>query len=450
MSEPIPRLDSSPDDGPDEGGWGTIDVIAQRTRRATGHLYVFALRLIEIPEVIPVPSVGTRSDGNRLLNLRHARGFATYWTNTPRWAAPPLLLDTPVELDEWFTVQYTRERLEAGVLRLPGPTLSGLQILDGQHRIFGWNDVRESLRVRAVEVADRLARARERGESERLIAGEAQRIRALEGRLRNDYVTVEVLDRTDLEEHKQWFFDIAANAKGITKSLTASFDQRGHINKATMRLVDEYEPLADLVEREADRVGVNSSSLLTVAQLVALVEASVLGTDGWVRREYADASEIEAIMEVATSTLDVLFDGFDDLRDVKEGSLTPAELRRSSLVGSVTFLRALVGLVHELAVSVQRGVYRVDATAIDHVVDFCQSISGSMSGPVPDFLWESGSFASREVRSPTARRQAIKALRDALLGQARVHAFERPGSSEVMHSAATMPTTLFDLPLETR
>lgn len=449
MSGLASRLHSSSDEDHLEG-LTTIDVIAQRTRRATGCLYVFALPLYDIPDAVPVPSVGARSEGNRLIDLRHARGFATYWTNTPGWAAPPLLLDTPADLGEWFTPQYAHGGLEAGVLHLPGPALSGLQILDGQHRVFGWSDVRESLRIRTIEVHERLARARTRGEPERLIAGEAQRIRALEERLRKDHVTVEVLDHTSIDDHKQWFFDIAAHAKGITRSLTAAFDQRGHINKAAMRLVEEYEPLTDLVEREADRVGINSPALLTVAQLVSLVEAAVLGTDGWVRREYAEALDIESIIEVAASTFDVLFDGFDDLRSVSDGSLTPAELRRSSLLGSVTFLRALVGLIHELAVCVRNKVYVVDPLAIDLAVDFCQSISESMTGAVPDALWDSGSFSSRESRSPTARRQAIKALRDALLGMARSHAADPVLASGFARLRADDDGTLFTIPQETR
>lgn len=397
-----------------------------------------------------MPDENIRAVGNRLLNLRHARDFATYWKNTPRWAAPPLLLDTPVNLNEWFTVQYASEGLEAGVLSLPDPATSRIQILDGQHRVFGWNEVRESLRMRSAKAENSLSRARSRGASEQQIAAEVRDIGALEDRLRSDYVTVEVLDGTSLEDHKQWFFDIAANAKGITKSLTASFDQHGEINKAVMRLVEEYEPLRYLVEREADRVGVNSPALMSVSQLVSLVEAAALGADGLARREYVDALEIGAIIEVAGTALDVLFDGFDALRDVSEGSLSPSELRRTSLLGSVTFLRALIGVVHELAVGIKHGVYFIDPTAIDLAVDFCQSISGSMTGPIPDLLWESGSFSSREVRSPVARRQATKALRDALLAMAREHvangSFKSDHSELFTHDA--LP--LLDLPQETR
>jgi RNA polymerase primary sigma factor len=449
-----------------------IDVMAQRTRRAAGHLYVFALPLSQVPDAIPVPSVGIRSEGNRMLSLRHARGFATYWTNTPHWAAPPLLLDTARDLDEWFTVHFTHDGLEAGLLRLPNPATSGLQILDGQHRVYGWYDVRQSLQARAVELRERFDRACDRGEPTDLVVDEAERVAVLADRLMNDHVTVEVLDRTAVEEHKQWFFDIASNAKGITKSLTASFDQRGAINKAALRLADEYEPLSGLVERESDRVGVTSDALLTVAQLLSLVEAAVLGLDGWVRREYADALSVDAVMDVASTAFDVLFDGFDDLRDVAERTIEPAALRRTSLLGSVTFLRVLVGLVHELSVSIDDGAYSLDSVAIDETVDFYQSISSAMTGPIPDRLWESGSFTTRDSRSPKARRQEIKAVRNTLLEMANSYRESRAvpmvqeavaalparvrssspkvGPPTTHLSAMRYPTSLFDLPQETR
>ncbi|MDF2848216.1 MAG: polymerase sigma factor, partial [Oerskovia sp.] len=397
----------------------TIDVIAQRTRRANGHLYVFALPLSQVPDAIPVPRTDARSDGNRLLNLRHARAFATYWSTNRHWAAPPLLLDTPRDLGPWFASQFRSDGLEAGVLTLPEPATSGLQILDGQHRVYGWYDVRSGLQERVLELGERLARVRSRGEPDGQVVAEIERVVSLADRLMRDHVTVEVLDRTGLEEHKQWFFDIASNAKGITKSLTAAFDQRGAINKAVLRFVDEYEPLNGLVEREADRVGVNSSALLTVAQLLSLVEAAVLGIDGWVKRDHADALTVESVMDVATAALDTLFDGFDDLRDVSEKTLGVAELRRTSLLGSVTFLRVLVGVFHSLVVTLGDDGYVVDGEALDDVVDFFQSISASMAESVPDWLWASGSFDSRHSRSPRARRQESRAVANAVVDEFR-------------------------------
>ena len=398
----------------------SFDVVAQRSCRASGHLYVFALPLSRVPDFVPVPVVGQRSEGNRLLDVRHARDFGAYWKQNAKWAVPPLLLDTPHSLDAWFEPTLTAGGLEAGVLQLPEPAISGLQILDGQHRAYGWAEVRASFAERASVLSERLGRARAAGDSPAVEAAlhEIADVQHLAGRLATEQVTIEVLDRIDADDHRQWFFDIAANAKGITKSLTAAFDQRSAINRATIRLADDYPLLEGMVEREAARVGPRAAELLSVAQLVTLTETSVLGIDNWVRSVYANALEEDAVYDVAATALDTLFDGFDALRDVAEGNdgATAVRLRERSLLGSITVLRVLVGLFHKATVSVHDAKYAVDEDAADRVADFFRELSAHMDGQLPDALWGSGAFETRLSRSPRARRQEIKALFDALWG----------------------------------
>src|SRR5690606_25019904 len=312
--------------------------------------------------------------------LRHARDFARYWTENVRWAAPPLLLDTVEDLDRRFVCDFPMGSLEAGRLTLETGNATTLRILDGQHRVFGWFDVRRSLNERAAELQERLARGRRLGNRsvvESALA-EVDRVVATSERLMADHVTVEVLDRIDLNAHKQSFFDIAANAKGITKSLTTAFDQRDSIKRATVELIDEYEGLAALVEREADRVGRDAAALFSASQLLALVEVAVLGPDGWVRRAHSEARTVQTVKDVASAVLDALFNGFDDLQGVLEGGTTGSELRERSLLGSVTFLRALAGVFHKAAISVEAGAFRIDEDSLDSIVDFFQQVADDM------------------------------------------------------------------------
>ena len=79
-----------------------MEVIAQRTKRAGSHLYVVAVPIFRLADVIPVPSTDGASKGNRLVDLKHARSFGKYWFANESWVAPPLLLDTPQDLGYWF------------------------------------------------------------------------------------------------------------------------------------------------------------------------------------------------------------------------------------------------------------------------------------------------------------------------------------------------------------
>ena len=394
----------------------SIDVIAQRSRRASGHLYVFALPLARVPDFVPVPVVGHRASGNRLLDSRHARDFGAYWSRNAKWSVPPLLLDTAADLGGLFQAHVESGALQAGVLRLPEPAVSGLAILDGQHRVYGWSEVRRTARARAAELQERLAAAAERNDGSAAdVMRELAELARLSARLEREQVTVEVLDRIDAEEHKQWFFDIATNAKGITKSLTAAFDRRSALNRATVRLADEYPLLEGMVEREGARVGAASAELLSIAQLRSIVEAAALGIDGWIRRDYSEVAEDEeGVLETAASALDALVDGFEALRDVAEGSATAPSLREKSLLGSVPVLRVLVGVFHRAAVSVGETRFVVDGGAADRVTDFFREIADVMEGRLPDELWESGGFVSRTARAPGSRRQQINALFDAV------------------------------------
>src|SRR5690606_7197272 len=89
---------------------------------------------------------------------------------------------------------------------------------------------------------------------------------------------------------------------------------------------------------------------------------------------------------------------------------TGSELRERSLLGSVTFLRALAGVFHKAAISVEAGAFRIDEDSLDSIVDFFQQVADDMVGDMPDWLWQTGSFDTRGSRSPRARRQEFAAV----------------------------------------
>lgn len=355
-----------------------LRVHAQRFRRGGGHLYVFALPLYAVEDFIPTPDPATPAPGNRRVDVKHAHEFGSYWLANSKWATPPLLLDTPSTLDDQFEIQQTNGTLDIGFLALGDPSISGVQILDGQHRVLGWTLLGRTLRASLGDEISRANRARDDGDTSAQSAAnlQAESLRLGLRRLRDEAVTVEILDATDLVDHKQYFYDIAANARGISKSVTARFDSRDVINQVASAVSREHPLLEGLVEFETDRLGTTSPSLMTVAQVANTVTAALFGADGSIRQDDVEALTATSVTDVAERTFDALLDGFDDLVDVSDRTIPAADLRSTSLLGSVTMLRCLVGVFHELAVSTSSTGFDVDDDGAKAAIAFFQSISG--------------------------------------------------------------------------
>ena len=354
---------------------GGVELLAQRYARAGSYLYTVGVPLSRIADVLPIPDPDVPVEGNRRVSIQHAREFADYWQTNERWAVPPLLADTARSLAAHFTPIAESDDLVAGVLRLPSPGESGLHILDGQHRVLGWSLLR-----------------REPGDHH--------------GRLDSEAVTLEILERIDVDDHKQFFYDIAANAKGITKSLSAGFDKRLPLNRAAHRLVEEHPLLAGRVDMENDRVANRRSQLLSLQNVVDIVTAANTGINGWIAESRRATLNDESALRVATRALDALCWAFDELADVCEDALTPMELREKTLLGSVSMLRVLAGTYHNLAVRNGNVVEVGDA----HARAVFAVLNEHMALPIDDFWWESEVFGHRDARGPRARRQDLQSL----------------------------------------
>ena len=212
------------------------ELLAQRYHRAGKSLFVVALPIHLIPTHMPIPDPDEAFEGNRTVNAARAVAFGQYWRENVKWATPPLLLDTTYPLSEDFELKATVAGVDFGVLRLPYNSETELLILDGQHRILGWTLVARKVSEELRRARDRLLTAETSASTSELEAARSavEELRAVQIRLRSEYVTVEILEGVTLEDHKQYFHDIATNAKGITKSITASFDQRNAVNRVAI------------------------------------------------------------------------------------------------------------------------------------------------------------------------------------------------------------------------
>jgi hypothetical protein len=389
------------------------ELLAQRYHRAGKSLFVVALPIYLIQTHMPIPDPDQAFEGNRTVSVSRATAFGQYWRENVKWATPPLLLDTTYPLSEEFELKATVAGVDFGVLRLPYNSETELQILDGQHRILGWT-------LTARRVSEELKRAREgllnaekRGNPADIdFARRAvDELRAQQARLRDEYVTVEILEGVTLEDHKQYFHDIATNAKGITKSITASFDRRNAVNRVAMDVAQTHELLVDKVDGETDAVRGQNPHWISNKNLTDVVTVLALGTGTSMTAPRKKLMKDEHLETVASAFFTALADEFGDLRRLADGELTPKELRSKSLLGSPTILRALAGAYHAIAIDdATMGSPRLVPNGDARMRKLFGQLSDQMGLPISDEWFATGLFDLRTSQAPGSKTQELKEL----------------------------------------
>lgn len=389
------------------------ELLAQRYNRAGKSLFVLALPLHLIPSHLPIPDPAKPFEGNRTVNVKHATEFGEYWAKNTKWATPPLLLDTMYPLAEEFTPHAKVAGVEFGVVRLPHNSAMELQILDGQHRILGWKIMAGRIAEDLRAAREQLMRAREHEDPVTVQIAEAKvaELVQLQKRLRDEYVTVEILEGVSLDDHKQFFHDIAVNAKGITKSLTTSFDRRSLVNRVVVEVAGQHPLLQGMVDFEKDRALGRSENLISGRNLADIVRAVVLGVGGQMTRRREEALKEASVQDMTERFFDALVECFTDLRQVASGDLHPVDLRERSLLGSATILRVLAGAYHVLAVDKTDD----ENPYVKHVGDqrareLFTALSDHMGLPVERGWFDTGYFPDPGAKAPSSRAQDLKGL----------------------------------------
>lgn len=399
----------------------TRDLLVTRYNRGHGRsIFVIALPLHLIPSHLPKPNPDEPFPGNRTVDLAHARKFAQYWMTREDWACPPVLLDTNASLK--FEILYEAGGVQVGILSLPHNSVGTLDILDGQHRILGWYIALE-------DIANDLKKAREqvvqskRAEDPVAIqvwTEKTAELEALEARLRNEYVTMELVGGVTLQEHKQAFADITNNARGITKSITVEFDSVSVINRVTREVCNGHVLLEGRVDFERDRALGKNENFLSARNVSDIVRHVALGIMGRMnaRREAAFADDKLEALTIAY--LDALLECFPQLQDLVEDDVTPEDLRKTSLLASPTILRVLAGVFHNVAVDLVNDVPQLDQDGLRAVREFFEKLAPHMDAPVLEGNpWmETGVFPEDGGMAPGSRAQELSGLTATLTGWA--------------------------------
>lgn len=388
-------------------------LLAQRYTRDGKSLFIVSLPIHLVATHLPIPDPAQPFEGNRRVNETHAAKFGEYWRENTKWATPPLLLDTTFPLTKEFEPKFKAGGVEFGVLYLPHNSADELEILDGQHRILGWKLI-------TGRIIEELKRAREELVNSKqaedpvgiqLYEKKVDTLEAQVRRMRNEYITLEILEGVTIAEHKQYFHDIAVNAKGITKSVTVGFDRRNLMNRVAMTLA-ESDPLIDgRVEMEKDRVAGNNENLISGKNLVDIIKAVAIGIDGRMTNRREKTFKESNVEAMADRFFSALRESFPPLEKVADDVLHPVDLRAKSLLGSTTILRVLAGAYHQLAVDVsdEDSPHVTDAGDKKARLLF-EALAPNMGLPIADGWFATGFFPEPDSKAPMSRAQDLTGL----------------------------------------
>lgn len=389
------------------------ELLAQRYNRAGKSLFVIALPLHLIPTHLPIPDPEEPFEGNRRVSSKHAADFAQYWRENERWATPPILLDTMHPLSADFEPRFAAGGVELGIVKLPHNSISAFDILDGQHRILGWKIASERVAGEVKEYRIRLQASKD-AQDPIGIKVNTEQLQAAEGvqtRLRNEYITLEVLEGVSVEDHKQIFHDIAVNAKGITKSVVTAFDRRSVINRVALSIADTHPLALGRIDFEKDRVTGGNESWISGKNLADIVRHVMVGIDGRITRRREESFQDRTTEAIVTRFLDALMESFPMLQGIADDEIHVADVRGNDLIGSPTILRALAGSYHLLAVDISdEYTPRVKTEGDSAARKLFGQLAPSMKLPISDEWWATELFADRESKAPSSRAQDLRAL----------------------------------------
>ncbi len=332
-------------------GYATHDeYFAFRITQGGRTIYSIDLSIPQLVHTIPRPDPAKQMEGNRKITPSRARGFAEYVRERPAFICPPLLMRAPQGEFEFRDAATKQGGAHFGVLAVPRYARSSLNIIDGQHRALGFHLLLEGLEADIQKARGHVSEATRTGDKD--VKREWNRrlddLIKVRKTLAAERVRIDIVIVDDPQDFKQVFVDIADNAKGISGSVKARFDSTKVVNRALDEVL-KHPLLLGRIDEETDRVSASSPYLMGAKHVTDIIRAVQVGGTGRVsKRAEAELSEI-TVARQAMTFLDTLVDSFDDLAAVRDGVLDPAELRRNSLLGSSTMIRALAGAYHDFA-----------------------------------------------------------------------------------------------------
>jgi hypothetical protein len=389
------------------------DYLAQRSMQGGRVHYSIVLPLHQVPVTLPVPDPSEPFEDNRQVRPAHAQDFANYIRESRNWHAGALTvrgLSSVLEFNEF--PNQAGKPVKIGVLKVPRNMRNAFRIIDGQHRILGVKLLFEQISEDIVKVTSRLANAKRNNEEPGVIAQFDRELGDLEGlkrRIMEDTMTVDLVIEDDDTAHRQIFVDVANNALSVQKAVTARFDTKKVVNRAVVELLDDPSTdalIRNRVDDQKDRVGGMNPNLIGSGVLAELVRTIKKGIVGRVSAADEKTFDHRALVRDTNLFFAILRESFSCLDEVAAGTKTPAQVRESHLIGSVTMIRIVAGVYHNL---VQRGEPRV------RIVDFFKAIDRAGTAPLKSAIAQGQMWISlpdcgfvEGKTAPGARAQEVK------------------------------------------
>lgn len=404
---------------PVPSGYSTADTyFATRFRQGGRTVYSLDLSPMQIIKNLvtrPDPDRAV-NDSNRQIRAKHAAEFADYFRKHPEWVIPGIILRSPSKFK--FDVTNEVSGAQFGVLEIDRAASREINILDGQHRILGFFLANEGILAEMDIYRGKLQSALRNDPDGATARGPRKRLAELDeeyARLESERVAIQVYIEPDPQAYRQMFFDISDNALGITASVRSRFDSRKVVNRALPTIL-EHPLLEGRVDMESDRVGSKSEAFLTAKNVADMTRCSIVGFSGRIGKSMEQQLSEQYVIDRARGLFDALVEAFPPLAAVSLGQLLPSQLRRTSLLGSPTFLRILAGAYYELVDIGTRHKTQEDAVA--YFKRLAPHVSSDGSPVYPGSIWienlPEGLFAMGAV-NPAGQRQSLLALHDKIL-----------------------------------
>jgi len=184
--------------------------------------------------------------------------------------------------------------------------------------------------------------------------------------------------------------------------------------------------LTNRIDMEQDRIAGSSPYLAGAKHVADIIRTLAVGINGRILPRHESELNEGQLTEKANRFFDALLDGFTAFVELANGTITAEQLRRTSLLGSVTMIRALAGVYYLLTRDGDDQWEEGDVSA------FFASLQPLMVAPVTsDSPWmRYPSIFAEGASGPSARRQDIDRLVSVLVDMA--HAWKADGEQGEM------------------
>jgi hypothetical protein len=414
-----------------------LELPATRYRQGKRAMYNVVLTLGQLTQLIvkrPDPNVPI--EGNRKVDARRALAFGRYIQDRENWVSPAIIVRAPSGDVEFTAVYEFPDGTAWGTLSIPIALLTDIVLLDGQHRTLGIFNALDEMNEKIVKARESQVGA-ERTDDVETAARYAEQVAELKkkrDRIIHEHISID-LAVVGSRESTEMFVDINNNSKGVNPDYTSYLDRRDVVNRVSADLMEKHPLLVNRVEiGQGSRMSASNPNLLGAKGVADIVRAVHVGASGRIGARVEDemkSNESAAIRRVERF-LDVMTDSFKDLQAVRDGALSPVELRSRSMLGSLTVWRVLASVYRDL---ITKSDKNPEPFTRMEVQEFFESLATEFTAiPVSDpnsFWMRTGAF-KLGGSAPQAMQGALIQLTNALVERARA---QRPEQTDVGEEA---------------